>query len=145
MSDKQLTDDILALLSRTPDAVRALLGGLPPHLLHADEGEDTFSPFSVLGHLVQGELNDWTPRMRWILEHGREQPFPPFDRFAHVERTKGRSLESLLAEFETLREMGVGKLRDAIGGGADLDAGDFTRNWEKSRYASCSPPGRYTT
>ncbi len=123
VSDEQLAEDILTLLARTPGTVRVLLEDLPSDLLHADEGEGTFSPFSVLGHLIQGEIDDWIPRARWILEHGRERSFPPFDRFAHVERTRDRSLDDLLTEFETLREVGLVALREVIAEGADLDAG----------------------
>ncbi len=123
IEDEALAEDILTLLARTPGTVRVLLEDLPPDLLHADEGEGTFSPFSVLGHLVQGEIDDWIPRARWILEHGREQAFPPFDRFAHIERTRDRSLDELLTEFETLRETGLAALREVFEGEADLDAG----------------------
>ena len=123
VSDEQLAEDILALLSRTPGTVRVLLEDLPSDLLHADEGEGTFSPFSVLGHLIQGEIDDWIPRTRWILDYGRERAFPPFDRFAHIGRTRDRSLAELLDEFETLRGTGLAALREVIEDGADLDAG----------------------
>ena len=123
VGDDMLAEDLITLLTRTPGTVRVLLEDLPPDLLHADEGEGTFSPFSVLGHLIQGEIDDWIPRARWILEHGRARPFPPFDRFAHIERTRDRSLDDLLAEFETLRNTGLAALREVIEAGADLDAG----------------------
>ena len=121
--DERLIKDILSILSGTPGTVRKLLENLPRNLLYADEGEGTFSPFSVLGHLIQGELDDWVPRMRLILEHGRERTFRPFDRFAHVERTQGRPLEELLTEFETLRKSGVKALQEALEREPDLDAG----------------------
>lgn len=123
VSDEALAEDIMTLLARTPGTVRVLLEDLSPDLLHADEGENTFSPFSVLGHLIQGEIDDWIPRVRWILEHGRERAFPPFDRFAHVERTRDRRLDELLTEFETHREAGLAALREVIASGVDLDAG----------------------
>ena len=123
VGDDMLAEDLITLLTRTPGTVRVLLEDLPPDLLHADEGEGTFSPFSVLGHLIQGEIDDWIPRARWILEHGRARPFPPFDRFAHIERTRDRSLDDLLAEFEMLRDTGLAALREVIEAGADLDAG----------------------
>lgn len=121
-TDERLAEDILALLTATPGTIRALLQGMPRDLLHADEGEGTFSPFSVLGHLIQGEIHDWIPRVRWTLEHGRERAYPPFDRFAHIERIRGRSLEDLLTEFETLRESGLKALGEILEGGADPDA-----------------------
>ncbi len=122
MATPRPVDDLLALLERTPANVRALLEDLPQDLLHADEGEGTFSPFSVLGHLVQGELDDWVPRARWILEHGTERPFEPFDRFAHIERTRGRGLDDLLTEFEVLRARGLEAIRALLAEGVGLDA-----------------------
>ncbi|MDH3733959.1 MAG: DinB family protein [Gemmatimonadota bacterium] len=116
-----VTDDLLQLLERTPATIRTLIEDLPPDLLHADEGEGTFSPFGVLGHLVQGEIDDWVPRAEWILAHGPEVPLPPFDRFAHVERSRDRSAEELLTEFETLRAEGLEALRAVLAVGADLN------------------------
>ena len=123
IDDEALAEDILTLLARTPGTVRVLLEDLPAELLHADEGEGTFSAFSVLGHLIQGEIDDWIPRTRWIIEHGRDRGFPPFDRFAHVERTRDRPLDELLTEFETLRETGLAALREVVEERVDLDAG----------------------
>ncbi|MFV1986859.1 MAG: DinB family protein [Gemmatimonadota bacterium] len=114
-------DDLLTLLTRTPATVRALLEDLPADLLHSDEGEETFSPFSVLGHLVQSEIDDWVPRAEWILKHGPEVSLPPFDRFAHVARTADRSLDELLTEFETLRAAGLQTARDVLAAGGDLE------------------------
>ncbi len=114
-------DELLTLLARTPSTVRALLEDLPVDLLHTDEGEGTFSPFDVLGHLIQGELDDWVPRARWMLEHGPAVTLPPFDRFAHVERSRGRGLDDLLTEFEELRAAGLATLRELLAAGADLE------------------------
>jgi len=122
MTAPRPVDDLLTLLERTPSTVRALLEDLPEDLLHADEGEGTFSPFGVLGHLVQGEIDDWMPRAGWILEHGDARPFIPFDRFAHIERTRGRELEDLLSEFETLRGEGLTAIRALLADGVDLES-----------------------
>ncbi|MDX1579473.1 MAG: DinB family protein [Gemmatimonadota bacterium] len=123
MPEHDPTDDFMVLLARTPATLRAILEDLPEELLHADEGEGTFSPFSVLGHLIQGERDDWVPRARWLLAHGRSRPFEPFDRFAHVEAIRGRALEDLLTEFERLREEGLAALRELLDEGADLASG----------------------
>ena len=53
-----LTDGI-AVLEKTPATFRALLSGLPPVWTTCDEGPDTFSPFDVVCHLIQGERTDW--------------------------------------------------------------------------------------
>jgi hypothetical protein len=70
--------DAVAVLERTPAALRGMLEGLPDAWLLASEGPDTFSPRDVIGHLIHGEETDWIPRMRIILEHGEAVPFTPF-------------------------------------------------------------------
>ncbi len=91
------------LLARTPVVLDTLLRDLPPAWTTCTEGPDTWSAYDVLGHLVHGERTDWMPRVRHLLEHGEAQPFPPFNRFAHFEASKGLSLADLLDTFRTLR------------------------------------------
>ncbi|MFT4543464.1 MAG: hypothetical protein ACI841_005339 [Planctomycetota bacterium] len=43
----------IELLERTP---ATLLRGLPEGWTRQDEGEKAWSPFDVIGHLIQGEL-----------------------------------------------------------------------------------------
>src|SRR2546425_1110958 len=50
------------LLRRSPATLRALLGGLGEPWVRGREGPDTFSPFDVVGHLIDGEETDWIPR-----------------------------------------------------------------------------------
>jgi hypothetical protein len=95
--------EVKDILSRTPGTLRALLDGLPPALLDANEGPETFSPRDVLGHLIHGEKTDWVPRARLILESGESQPFAPFDRFGFRDAIEGQPLRALLDEFEGLR------------------------------------------
>src|SRR5215218_3607199 len=64
--DFDLTDGI-AVLERTPHALRAMLAGLPPAWADATEGPETWSPYVVVGHLIHGERTDWIPRARIIL------------------------------------------------------------------------------
>lgn len=66
--DIELSTQILA---RTPGALHALLDGLPDPWTRAGEGPDTFSPFDVVGHLIDGEETDWIPRARIILAQAR--------------------------------------------------------------------------
>lgn len=115
-------EELVRILERTPATLRAILEELPEGLIHADEGEGTFSPFSVLGHLVHGEREDWIPRARIIIERGEERPFDPFDRFGHVEATRGRSVEELLQEFARLRRESLESLHELLARGADLTA-----------------------
>jgi hypothetical protein len=114
-------DDAVAILSRTPATLDAMLRGLPDGWLRADEGPGTWSPFDVLGHLVQGELTDWIPRARTILEHGEARPFHPFDRFAQFDTSAGKTAAQLLDEFATLRGSNLARLSAFGLGEADLD------------------------
>ncbi|UII30265.1 DinB family protein [Fulvivirga ulvae] len=91
------------LLSRTPLILKAWLQDLPADWTHKNEGEDTWSAFDIVGHLIHGEKTDWIPRVRLIIESGEDKPFEPFDRFAQFNSSKGKSLEELLTEFENLR------------------------------------------
>lgn len=91
------------VLERTPRTLRALLSGLAPAWVDANEGPDTWSPFIVVGHLVHGERTDWIPRARIILAQGTQRKFAPFDRFAQFEESRGKSLDDLLDEFAALR------------------------------------------
>ncbi len=97
-------EDALDLLRRTPAQLRALLEGLGDAFVFSNQGENTFSPFDVLGHLIHGERTDWIPRAWIILEHGPTVPFEPFDRFAMYESCRGKTLPQLLDEFERLRD-----------------------------------------
>jgi uncharacterized damage-inducible protein DinB len=109
------------LLARTPATLRTLLGGLSEGWVRQDEGEGTWSPFDVIGHLIHGERTDWMPRLRLVLEHGTERAFTPFDRFAQLEASKGRALEDLLAEFEALRARNLAELDGLCLGERQLD------------------------
>lgn len=111
----------LTVLARTPDVLRALLAGLGDEWLRATEGPETFSPFDVVGHLIDGEDTDWMTRARVILEAGPDATFAPYDRFRHKARNAGRSLPSLLDEFATLRARNLGDLRALALTEADLD------------------------
>lgn len=102
----------IEVLERTPATFRALLGGLSPEWTEANEGLETFSPRDNLGHLVHGERTDWIPRARLILEQGADRRFAPFDRFAHYQESRGKSLPDLLDEFATLRAANLTTLRD---------------------------------
>lgn len=99
------------VLRRTPAVLRALLAGLDEAWIRGTEGPDTFSPFDVVGHLIDGEETDWMPRARIILAGGPDPRFAPYDRFRHRARNRGRALESLLAELARLRAANLDELR----------------------------------
>jgi hypothetical protein len=108
------------VLGRTPAALRAMLSGLSPDWLHATEGPDTWSPYIIVGHLVNGERTNWIPRARCILEQGADRRFPPFDRFAQLHESQGKSVDDLLGEFAELRAESLRTLAEWRLGSAEL-------------------------
>jgi len=104
-------EEAIPILERTPRTLDSMLRGLPDPWLRCNEGEDTFSPFDVVGHLIHGENTDWMPRARMILETGDARPFEPFDRFAQREASRGKTLDELLDEFARLRAGNIAGLR----------------------------------
>ena len=101
----------ISLLTRTPAALNVLLGDLPEAWTHQNEGENTWSAFDVIGHLIHGERTDWMPRVRMVLEFGETQTFEPFDRLGQERESQGQSLGQLLNEFARLRSEGLRDLR----------------------------------
>lgn len=111
----------IAVLRRSPATLQTLLGGLEEPWIRGNEGPETFSPFDVVGHLIDGEETDWIPRARIILAQGPDLRFQPYDRFRHRTRNLGRSLESLLAEFARLRTANLQLLESWKLGATELD------------------------
>ena len=101
-----------AVLERTPRTLRAMLDGLSPAWTDATEGPETWSAYIIVGHLIHGERTDWIPRARIILEQGENRRFTPYDRFAQLRESRGKSLEALLDEFARLRAENLATLSE---------------------------------
>lgn len=114
-------DDLVAVLARTPASLAALLEGLPDTWVTATEGEQTWSPYDIVGHLIHGERVNWIPRARHILA-GETRPFDPFDRTAQITQSQGQDLATLLRTFESLRRDNLATLA-----GMNLTEADFQR------------------
>ena len=84
--------DAILILERTPAVFRSMLSGLPENWIAANEGPSTFSPFDNVGHLIHGERADWIPRAQLIRAQGAQRRFAPYDRFARVRESQGKSL-----------------------------------------------------
>jgi len=102
--------DSISLLARTPAALDALLRDLPEAWSLRNEGENTWTAFDIVGHLIHGERTDWIPRARMILQFGETKAFEPFDRFAQQRESQGKSLSQLLDEFARLRSDNLAEL-----------------------------------
>jgi len=96
-------DHAKEIFRRTPVTLNSLLLHLPDKWVASNEGDDTWSPFDVVGHLIHAEETDWIPRVKMVLEYGEKRAFEPFDRFAMFEKSRGKSMGDLLAMFERRR------------------------------------------
>ncbi len=101
----------IEILERTPIVIEELLHGISDDWSNANEGENTFSPYDVIGHLIHGEKTDWIVRMDIILSGESDKKFQPFDRFAQFNESKGKSLKQLLQEFKVLRQKNIVTLK----------------------------------
>jgi hypothetical protein len=113
--------EAIEILSRTPAVVEAMLTGLPRQWVMNNEGGETWSPYDIIGHYIEGEKNDWITRMQVIISDSEKKEFRPFNRFAQFEDSKGKTLDELLAQFKQLRKENLLKLQKANITGEDLD------------------------
>jgi hypothetical protein len=113
-------DSARSVLSRTPESLRSMLGGLPDEWLHGREAPDAWSPYQVCGHLLHIEECDWIDRTRVILEHGTSRVFEPVDREAGFARFQGWAVSDLLDRFAATRQANLNTLSALLGPG-DLD------------------------
>ena len=104
--------ETIAVLTRTPAILNAMLRGMPNIWIRRNEGTDTWSAFDIVGHLIFGERTDWMPRLRIIIENGEARPFDPFDRFAQLNENQEKSMEQLLDDFARLRTENLAALQD---------------------------------
>ncbi|MBC5638340.1 DinB family protein [Ornithinibacillus sp. BX22] len=114
-------DEALEILERTPKTLESLLFGLSVGWLHVNEGESTWNASEVVEHLIEAEKEDWLPRVASILVPDEDNHFPPYDRFAHLNKAD-RSIDAALAEFARLRVESIEKLQALI-----QDDSDFKR------------------
>jgi len=107
-------------LGRGPATLEQIVAPLPESWLHLTEGPATWSPIQIVRHLVWGEVDDWIPRARLIVEHRGAVAFPPFDRDAGEARYEGWSVRALLDEFGRLRNENLRTLDGFALGPAEL-------------------------
>ncbi len=104
-------DQALEVLDRTPRVLRNMLSGLNSCWIENNYGDDTFSPFDVLGHLLHGEQTDWLARLKIIREFGEKKRFEPWDRYAMYSESEGKGIDQLLEEFRSARTKNLSALR----------------------------------
>jgi hypothetical protein len=107
----------IALLANTPAAFNALLRNLPETWTEHNEGENTWTAYGVIGHLIYCERTNWIPRAKWLLEFGENRPFEPFARLT----PSGGPIGEQLDEFARLRSANIAELRAMRLGPQDLE------------------------
>jgi hypothetical protein len=107
-------EEALEILERIPKTLTHLLSGLSKSWVTCNEGEATWSAFDVVGHLIEGEKNNWIQRIEMIISKGESETFPPFDRFRHLHQNAEKTMEQLLSEFAELRQKNLEKLKSFI-------------------------------
>lgn len=113
-------EEAIEILERTPKTLELFLSGLSNNWLECNEGEGTWSSIEVIEHLIEGEKNNWIPRLEFILKEGEHKPFPEFDRFSHLKKSD-RTIEEAFREFKTIRTLNIEKLKELTGGEVTLE------------------------
>ncbi|AKO93345.1 DinB family protein [Priestia filamentosa] len=102
------------VLERTPQTLEYFLTNVSEGWLQCNEGEGTWNVSEIIEHLIEGEKNNWIPRLEMILQEGENKPFPPFDRYSHLNERSNRSIEQKLFEFKVIRIQNITKLNGLI-------------------------------
>lgn len=99
--------DIFKLLAGQPHSLHALVGGLEIDRQLFRYADDKWSVKEVVGHLVDTERIFSNRALR--IMRADTTPLPGYDQNAYVDAAEfdGRSMASLLAEFEALRHSNV--------------------------------------
>lgn len=98
------------ILEKTPKVLETLLTGLSNQWVENNEGENTWSPYDIVGHLLFGEKTDWIVRVKTILNDSENKLFEPFDRFAQLNENQNRPIGDLINEFKLLRKENLNEL-----------------------------------
>lgn len=104
-------DKSIEVLERTPSVLTLLLDNLSDEWILANEGDETWSPYDIIGHLIHGEKTDWLVRANLVLSDQENKTFAPFDRFAQFEESQGKTISELLKEFQKLRVKNLSDLK----------------------------------
>ena len=134
-------ENAVPVLSRTPRVLDALLRGLPAEWHSGTEGPETWSPYDVVGHLINADRTNWMPRAEHLLAHGEAAPFPAFDRLAQFEISKGKSLPELLETFGEVRAESLRRLADLRLTSADLRRTGLHPEFGTVALVAASPDG----
>lgn len=94
----------IEILETTPFLLELYLSNLSNDWIKSNEGQDTWSPYVILGHLINGEKKDWMVRIKIILSDADNKIFEPFDRFSQLEEDHQKPISLMIQEFKALRK-----------------------------------------
>ncbi|MDA7028343.1 DinB family protein [Bacillus sp. CLL-7-23] len=114
-------EEAIEILERTPKTLQHLLDGLSNSWITCNEGEATWNAFDIVGHLIEGEKQNWIPRIEMIITKGETETFPPFDRFTQIQQNAEKTIEQLLDEFAKLRQDNLEKLQCLVDSQTNLE------------------------
>ncbi|MFC4557276.1 DinB family protein [Virgibacillus kekensis] len=106
--------EAIEILERTPQTLEYFLSGLSCGWLICNEGEGTWNISEVIEHLIEGEKSNWIPRLEFIVKQGETNPFPPFDRFSHLDKKSEGSINQRLLEFKAIRKQNITKVENLV-------------------------------
>ena len=98
-------DSARTSLLQAPRIVEGLIASAPKDALTWREHDGAWNCVEVLCHLADGEITDWIPRVRRILDGAGR--FTPFDREGGLARYAGWTADRLVGEFGQLRRANV--------------------------------------
>ncbi len=110
------------IIERTPKVLYALLQGISDDWIYNNEGENTWSVFDVVGHLIVCEKTNFITRTEIILSDSENKTIAPIDMSAQFEWNKGKSITDLLKEFEIIRKENINRLLSL-----NITSGDFIK------------------
>lgn len=100
----------IEILEVTPHVLESYLFQLSKDWIKNNEGDDTWSPYDILGHLIYGEKVDWMIRIKTILSDSNNKTFEPFNRFAQLQEDQNKPIETMIQEFKDLRKKNLNEL-----------------------------------
>ncbi|GAE25603.1 hypothetical protein JCM9140_1609 [Halalkalibacter wakoensis JCM 9140] len=114
-------EEAIEVLERTPEMLVSFLSELSYGWLTCNEGDGTWNASEVIDHLIEGEKNNWIPRLEIILEEGEAVPFPPFNRYAHINEQNTLPIKEKLLQFQSIRMKNLAKLKTLMDSYAHLE------------------------
>ncbi|OXS73991.1 hypothetical protein B1B04_10265 [Lysinibacillus sp. KCTC 33748] len=106
--------EAIEILERTPQTLEHFLTGLSDGWLQCNGAEGTWNAYEVIDHLIEGEKNNWMPRLEFILKEGEGKAFPSFDRYAHLHKENKDSIKQALLDFKGIRALNINKLQTQL-------------------------------